>query len=248
LSGQLNPTVATVAAWDAPTRLFHWLLVTLIVAAWASFEFAEALGDERLVWHRWNGLVLLTLIIWRILWGLTGPRSARFSSFVRGPGAVLGYTRDLGRRRARTYLGHNPLGGLMVMALIVLVAAIGSLGLFSVEENDLATGPLYRLAGNEVAKAATGWHRFLFEPVLLILIGLHIAANLIYQFVRKDPLISAMVTGRKPASDFADAPARSAEASPSLLPRALAVLIAAKLILFGGIAALGGRLPPVPQL
>lgn len=79
---------ARVAAWDLPTRLFHWTLLILIVVAWASFEFAEALGDETLVVHRANGLAILTLLVWRVLWGIVGSSTARFASFVSGPARV----------------------------------------------------------------------------------------------------------------------------------------------------------------
>ena len=107
------------------------------------------------------------------------------------------------------------LGWLGALALIValflpvsaVAGTIAGLGLFAVEENDLATGPLYRLAGNDLAKVATGWHRYLFEPVLLALIAAHIAANVLYGIVKKEPLIPAMITGKKPAAVYEDAPA-----------------------------------------
>lgn len=238
----------TVAAWDLPTRLFHWALVLIIVTAWASYELSEEMGDSRLTWHRWNGLLALVLIVWRLLWGIVGPRRARFSSFVRGPGPVLAYARDLGSGRTRRYLGHNPLGSIMVLALIAVVMSIGLLGLFAVEENDLATGPLYPLAGAGMAKVLTGWHRFLFEPVLILLIVVHVAANVLYGVLKKDPLIAAMVTGRKPAGDYEDAAVGIGLSSATIRFRAFACLAGASLIVFGGIAALGGRLPPWPSL
>ena len=234
-------TGPTVIAWDLPTRLFHWTLVLGVVCAWVSFEFAEAFGDERLVWHRWNGLFLLTLIVWRLLWGIVGPGPARFSSFVSGPAAALGYARDLGRGRPRRFLGHNPLGAMMVLALLAVAATIGTLGLFAVEENDLATGPLYRLAGNDLAKVATGWHRFLFEPVLVGLIAVHIAANALYGFLKKEPLVAAMITGRKPADNYEDADLARPLKRPAV--RASVCLLLAATLVFGGILALGGKLP-----
>jgi len=233
---------ARVPAWDLPTRMFHWMLVVLVVSAWISFEFSEEIGDARLKWHRWNGLAVLTLVVWRILWGVSGPTNARFSHFVRGPAAVMDYARDLVRGTPRRFLGHNPLGALMVLALLACVGAIGSLGLFAVEHNDLATGPLYRLAGNEVAKVATSWHRFLFEPVLIALVALHIVANVLYGFVKKEPLIPAMITGSKPPGVYEDVPPLAPPLSRPLL-RAFLCLAAATLLVFGGILAMGGRLP-----
>jgi len=234
-------TGARVPAWDLPTRLFHWTLVLLLATAWASFEFSEALGDERLVYHRWNGLSLLTLIVWRVLWGLVGPGTARFATFVRGPAAALGYGRDVVRGVPRHFVGHNPLGALLIVALLALVGTMGTLGLFTVEENELATGPLYRYAGEAWAKVATSWHRFLFEPVLLALAALHIAANVLYGLVKKEPLIAAMITGDKPAADYEDAAGAAPLARPGR--RALVCLGAAVAIVFGTILALGGKLP-----
>lgn len=128
---------AGVPAWDLPTRAFHWTLLALIVWAWVSVSFAEALGDTTLVYHRANGLAILTLIVWRILWGFAGSSTSRFTGFVRGPITVASYAGALLRGRAPRYLGHNPMGGLMVLALLATVATIGSLGLFAVDDNDL---------------------------------------------------------------------------------------------------------------
>jgi cytochrome b len=232
---------ARIPAWDLPTRVFHWTLVALIISAWASFEFSEELGDPRLVWHRWNGLAVLTLIVWRILWGLAGPSSARFKSFVRGPSAALTYARDLYTGTPRRFIGHNPLGGLVILALLGVVGAIGMLGLFTLEHNDLATGPLYKYAGEAWAKIWTSWHRFLFEPILIILIVVHVIANVLYGVVKKEPLIPAMITGKKPAADYEDMDLSAPISNP--LSRAVALLAIASIIVFGGIWALGGKLP-----
>lgn len=230
-----------VPAWDLPTRLFHWALVVLVASAWVSFQFSEEIGDTRLKWHRWNGLLLLTLIVWRLLWGMGGPPNVRFASFVRSPVAAAAYGRDLIRGIPRRFLGHNPIGAYMVLALLAVTGTIAGLGLFAVEENDLATGPLYRLAGNEIAKVATSWHRFLFEPVLLILITVHVAANVAYGVFKKEPLIPAMITGQRPAGIYEDSPADAVATRPLL--RAVVCLAAAVALVFGGILALGGRLP-----
>lgn len=231
----------TVAAWDLPTRLFHWTLVLLIVSAWVSYEFAEDLGDVTLVWHRVNGLAALTLIVWRILWGIWGPPSARFASFVRGPAAVLAYAAGILSGSAARYLGHNPLGALMVVALLITVGVQAGFGLFATDDNDLVGGPLYRLVSEHGNERATAWHAFVFNFVLLPLAAVHVAVNLLYTFVKKEPLIPAMVTGRKPAARYAD----GKDAIPlggRPLVRAFVCLIAAGVIVFGGILALGGRL------
>jgi cytochrome b len=232
--------VAGVEAWDLPTRLFHWTLVALIVSAWVSYEFSEALGDIDLVWHRWNGLAALTLIVWRLLWGIAGSPTARFASFVRGPSAALGYARALLAGKLPRYLGHNPLGAYMVLALLAAVAAQGTLGLFAVDDNDLTGGPLYRLVSEATNKWATRWHAWSFNYVILTLAAVHITANALYGLVKKEPLIRAMVTGRKPASHYEDANGAWIVARPLL--RAAICLVIAAAIVAGSILSLGGRL------
>ena len=229
-----------VRAWDLPTRLFHWTLVVLIVSAWVSYEFAENIGDETLVWHRANGLAILTLIVWRLLWGIWGSSTARFAGFVRPPSAVLGYAGGLISGRAGRYLGHNPLGALMVLALLATLGAMAGFGLFATDDNDLVGGPLYRLVSEQGNIRAARLHGFIFNFVLLPLLLLHIAVNVLYTLVKREPLIQAMVTGRKPAVPYADAPEATIATHPLL--RALLCLVAAAVIVLGGILALGGRL------
>lgn len=231
---------AGVRAWDLPTRLFHWTLVLLIVSAWVSFEFAEDIGDATLVWHRANGLAILTLVVWRILWGVWGSSTARFARFVRSPAAVLAYARSLLAGRGARYLGHNPLGALMVLALLAALATIAGFGLFATDDNDLVGGPLYRLVSERQNVRAARLHDQVFHLVLLPLVALHIAVNVLYTLVKNEPLIRAMITGRKPAANYADTPEAAIVARPLL--RALVCLVAAAVIVFGGILGLGGRL------
>jgi cytochrome b len=233
-----HPT--SVHAWDLPTRVFHWTLVLFIVSAWVSYEFAEDIGDETLVWHRANGLAVLTLVVWRLLWGIVGPSTARFTDFVRGPSAITSYATGLLNGRAARYLGHNPLGALMVVALLAALAAIAGFGLFATDDNDLVGGPLYRLVEEKQNARAARLHDQLFNYLLLPLAALHIAANVLYTLVKKEPLIQAMITGRKPAEHYVDAP--NSTPTARLMPRAALCLVAAAVIVLGGIVAAGGRL------
>lgn len=230
----------SVRAWDLPTRVFHWALVIGVVSAWVSYEFAEDLGDVTLVWHRANGLFLLVLVVWRVLWGVAGSSTARFANFVRGPLGVAGYLRGLVRGDGPRYLGHNPAGALMVLALLCVLAVQAGFGLFATDDNDLVGGPLYRLVTEKQNAWATGWHEEIFEAVLLPLIVIHIAVNVLYGVVKKEPLIPAMVTGRKPAANYADQ--ADAEIVGRPIMRALLCFALAALIVLGGIVALGGRL------
>lgn len=229
-----------VAVWDLPTRLFHWTLVVLIISAWISYEFAEDIGDETLVWHRANGLAILVLIVWRLLWGIWGSSTSRFAGFVQHPAAIMRYARSLLNGRAARYLGHNPLGALMVLALLATLATISVFGLFATDDNDLVGGPLYRLVSEQQNARAARLHDQIFNYVLLPLAALHILVNALYTLVKKEPLIRAMITGKKPAETYADAREAGISARPGL--RAAICLLVATAIVLGGIVAAGGRL------
>lgn len=228
-----------VAAWDLPTRVFHWALLALVGSAWISYRFAEGLGDALLKWHRWNGLAILTLLVWRLAWGVFGSSTSRFASFVVSPRAAFGYGAELLRGGSRRYLGHNPLGGWMVMALLGTLAVQGSLGLFTVEHNDIAAGPLYRLVSEAANKTASRWHHYVFDFVLLPLVVLHVLANVGYGIFKREPLIDAMITGRKPHADYADGAQAEIAARPVL--RALALLAVSAALVLGTIRMLSGR-------
>jgi cytochrome b len=185
----------TVRAWDWPTRAFHWTLVFCIVSAWVSFRLADRIGDPTLIWHRWNGYALLVLIVFRVIWGFVGSSTSRFAAFVTWPWSAAGYALDMLRGRKRMFLGHNPLGTWMILALLAAVAAQGMLGLFSLEHNELVAGPLKRLIAHEMSEKVTKWHVWFFN-VILALAAVHIAANALYGLVKNEPLIRAMVTGK----------------------------------------------------
>lgn len=236
-----DPTeAATVTAWDLPTRIFHWLLLVLVISAYVSTEYAEDLGDVLLVWHRWNGLAILVLLVWRLLWGVFGSSTSRFMSFVPAPALVWRHAIATLKDTAPRYLGHNPLGSVMIIGLLITLLIQIGFGLLSIDDDDLTGGPLRRLVDHAANKSATRWHEWMFDFVLLPLAGLHIAANVLYGRVKNEPLITAMITGEKPAMDYAD------EASATLVPRplvrAFVCLIAAKIIVFGSLLVLGGTL------
>ena len=229
-----------VRAWDLPTRLFHWLLALLILFAWASWRYSEALGDPTLTYHRWNGHAILVLVVFRLLWGLFGSSTSRFSAWLWWPWTAVRYALEILRGRTPLYLTHNPLGSYMILALLAAVTAQAVLGLFMVEHNDLTAGPLYRLIGEETQKWVTSWHVWAFYWVILALVPIHILANLWYGLAKKEPLVTAMVTGKKPAADYLDAAEAVIVARPML--RALACLSVAAALVFGVIyGALGGR-------
>jgi cytochrome b len=229
-----------VRAWDLPTRLFHWLLALLVLFAWASWRFGEAFGDPALKLHRWNGHAILVLLVWRVLWGLVGSSTSRFSAWLWWPWTAAAYGWEILRGRTPLYLSHNPLGSYMILLLLAAVTAQAVSGLFVVEHNDLTAGPLYRLISEEAQKSVTVWHTSFFYWWALILVPIHIVANFWYGLVKKEPLITAMLTGRKPAADYLDAPEADIVGRPML--RALACLAVAAGLVFGVVyGALGGK-------
>lgn len=233
-------STAHVAAWDLPTRLFHWTLAILILTAWVSYRYSETLGDNLLKWHRWNGMAILVLLVWRLLWGVFGSSTSRFGTFLRGPAAIIDYARELLTGRSRRFLGHNPLGALMVLALLSIAAVQGALGLFTIEHNDLTAGPLYRLVDEATAKQVSRWHRWLYYWVLLPAVAVHVTANIFYGVVKREPLIKAMFTGSKPAATYEDEATAAIVARPLL--RATICLVVAIAIVLGGIYTRVGRL------
>jgi len=173
------------AVWDLPTRLFHWTLVALIAFSWWSAE------EEHVDWHIWSGLAVMTLLVFRLLWGLFGSSTARFAGFVRGPAAIVDYLSDM---RGWKPVGHTPIGALSVLAMLLVLFVQVVTGLFQTEEDGLVEGPLAYLLSFETAEAAHDVHEATFN-VLLVLIGLHVAAILFYRFVLGKKLLGPMITG-----------------------------------------------------
>jgi cytochrome b len=177
---------ASQPVWDLPIRLFHWLLTALIVFSWWSVKY----GDTE--WHIWSGIGILTLLIFRLLWGFFGSSTARFANFVRGPRAIRDYLHDTASWRA---IGHSPLGALSVVALFVAVAIQVGLGSISVDEDGLNEGPLAQLVPLHISEAARDIHEEFFK-VVLALIALHVLAILYYRLAEHKKLTKPMITGR----------------------------------------------------
>ncbi len=180
--------------WDLPLRLFHWALVLLvasqIVTAW--------IGGNALEYHALGGYAILTLVLFRIVWGFLGGTHARFNDFVRGPAAVLGYAKSLSSKAAAVHRGHNPLGGWSVLAMLASLLVQGCTGLFA-NDDVMMEGPLVRHVSGRVSEIATAIHD-VNAVILMALISLHILAVLFYLFGKKQNLILPMINGRKSSS------------------------------------------------
>lgn len=172
--------------WDALVRSLHWLLVAGVAAAWLT---RSGWGK----WHEWIGYATLVLIGVRVAWGWIGPRYARFSDFVRTPSATLGYAKRLLGGGEPRYIGHNPLGGWMILALIVVTALAGVSGW-------LYTTDAYW--GNEQVESL---HEGLSIAVLA-LIALHVCGVLFASFRHRENLVASMIHGRKRPPASGDVP------------------------------------------
>ena len=165
-----------VKVWDAFVRIAHWTLVICVAAAWFTHEWL----------HEWIGYAALALVALRLVWGWTGPRYARFSVFVRAPSRTLAYSRALLARREPRYLGHNPLGGWMIVALLAALVAAGATGWLSV--TDRYWGVQWVQEFHELCADA-----------LLALAALHVAGVAVTSLRHRENLVRAMVTGTKAA-------------------------------------------------
>lgn len=181
----------TVLIWDLPTRLFHWLLVAAVAGAYLTGEN----GGNALIWHGRFGLLIIGLVVFRLVWGFAGSTYARFSTFVRGPAVIKAYL--AGQWHG---LGHNPLGALSVLGLLVLVILQATLGLFATNDDTGYAGPFYTLVSSSFGGLATKLHHKIFD-LLGILIGLHVAAIVYYGHFKKDKLLKPMITGSKQVAE-----------------------------------------------
>ncbi|WP_262692636.1 cytochrome b/b6 domain-containing protein [Kordiimonas aestuarii] len=191
-----------VKVWDGGVRLFHWVLVILFtLSAYSAFQDKFGIYADI---HIYSGVAILTLVIWRILWGIVGSDTARFSHFVRGPGATLRYLGKAFRRAPYTRVGHNPLGAVSVALLLMLLLAQPILGLYGTDAM-FFEGPLAHTIDSDLAEGLTEIHEWI-GYTLLGLVGLHLLAIAAYALIRRANLISPMITGKKQVAQGTAAP------------------------------------------
>ena len=213
-----------VRVWDLPVRLFHWLLVLLVVISFTTGK----LGGNWLEWHFRSGYCILALVLFRIVWGLFGSQTARFSDFIHGPKRVFSYALSLMRGATMFHAGHNPMGGLMVVLMLVLLLVQATTGLF-VDDDAGNTGPLSAKVSGATVSLLTTIHRINVD-IILVCVALHVCAALFYLLVKKDNLIKPMFTGTKLVPDDHPAPAMSGTL-PALIVVALSAAFVAWLVL-----------------
>lgn len=180
----------TIRVWDLPTRVFHWALVACVIGLVITGQIGGTLMD----WHFRLGYAVLSLVLFRLVWGLLGGHWSRFASFLYAPSSMLRYLR--GECGPEVNVGHNPLGALSVFAMLLfLLLQVGS-GLIS--DDEIATsGPLTSLVSSSLVSQATWYHRAVGKPVLIVLVVLHVAAIAFYLFRKRQNLVRPMVLGNK---------------------------------------------------
>lgn len=178
----------TYRVWDWPVRVLHWAFVVLMGLLWWTYD------QGNMEQHVLLGQLLLCLVVFRLLWGIWGSASARFSHFIYRPTVIWRYVKQQFSRQGAHYIGHNPLGGLMVPVLLLGMLGQAVLGLFS-SDDIFIEGPLYALVNRDLASELTSIHRQGFYW-LLGLIGLHVLA-IVWHRIKGESLVPAMITGRK---------------------------------------------------
>ncbi|WP_430474786.1 cytochrome b/b6 domain-containing protein [Thalassospira lucentensis] len=223
-----------VKLWDFPVRLFHWALVIAIVTSW--WTNRELMIDI----HAIAGYSVLTLVLFRIIWGFVGSSNAKFKAFLTGPKKVIGYALKIpnGSMAELTYPGHNPAGGWMVAVLLVLVGVQAVTGLFASEDTFLFfDGPLVAYVSSDFA-STMNWIHHTNINLIYAAIGLHVFAALFYLVVKRENLIGAMVTGaRKVPADLVSRFSEIRFASPIL---GIGILIVCGLLVWGGVTLARG--------
>ena len=187
----MNTINQLIKVWDLPIRLFHWSVVICFAVSWGSVE----LFDNAMQVHLYAGYAMLTLVLFRVIWGFIGSGTARFSQFITGLRPTMAYASTLLKPRPSYYLGHNPLGGWAVMAMLALLILQAMTGLFA-NDDLLTSGPLAHWVGKDWSDTISEVHQIAFN-FLLAVIGIHIVAVLFYRFFKHNNLIVTMITGYK---------------------------------------------------
>jgi cytochrome b len=215
----MNEESTPVRVWDLPTRAFHWVLALCVIGSIAS----AWIGGSAMVWHFRLGYVVLTLLAFRILWGLMGGRWSRFGSFIYRPGTIVRYVRGQSQDHEHHDVGHNPLGAFSVFGLLALLSAQVATGLFADDEVS-NTGPLIKYVSGATSLRLTSWHKNFGQWLIIALIVLHVGAIMFYLLKKKQNLVRPMLSGDKHLT--VDAPPSVDNARSRLLAVALLAICA----------------------
>ena len=216
---------AAVKVWDLPLRLFHWALLLLFVIAYATGSRVQYYAL-----HQAAGIALFGLLIFRLIWGFAGSRAARFSSFLKGPRAVLAHARELLKGRVEPLPGHNALGGWGVAVMLVLLLIETLSGLFGATFD--YAGPLANLVPDEWADRMAAIHAINLN-LLLGMIGLHLLGVAVTSILGRENLVASMIHGRKLLGAAAAAPLQGRIAARALIALIAAAALTAGILMLG---------------
>ena len=214
-----NRRPSAIPVWDLPTRLFHWLLVVMVAVSFITGN----IGGNAMQYHEWSGFAILILLTFRITWGFVGSRTSRFRDFVKGPAAVWRYATALARGKSERYLGHNPLGGWSVLAMLLALFVQAATGLFA-NDDIITEGPLFLWVSKPVSDWLSGIHR-LNRVLIMALVATHLAAVLFYLIIKRENLIKPMLTGIKYRSSGETAPPAASIGLAAVVAAAAGVLL-----------------------
>jgi len=214
-----NRRPSAIPVWDLPTRLFHWLLVVMVAVSFITGN----IGGNAMQYHEWSGFAILILLTFRITWGFVGSRTSRFRDFVKGPAAVWRYATALARGKSERYLGHNPLGGWSVLAMLLALFVQAATGLFA-NDDIITEGPLFLWVSKPVSDWLSGIHR-LNRVLIMALVATHLAAVLFYLVIERENLIQPMLTGIKYRSSGETAPPAASIGLAAVVAAAAGVLL-----------------------
>lgn len=192
MSEPLNKTYV----WDPVVRILHWALVIAFATSWGLGKF----GPNIMTLHFYSGYTVAGIVVLRLLWGLFGTKTARFATFVKGPGKVISYARTLPSPTPSRSYGHNPVGAVFVVGVLLVLAMQVMSGLLADPEDYINVGPLAQYVSSDVARKALSLHEPLSTLLLLMVLG-HIGAIFWYKRRKGENLVKPMITG------YADLPA-----------------------------------------
>ncbi|MCR9268577.1 MAG: cytochrome b/b6 domain-containing protein [Hyphomonadaceae bacterium] len=223
----MSAETGRVQVWDWTIRVFHWSLVIAVIGMWWTAE------QGYMAWHKWLGAGLVGLLTYRLIWGMIGPKTARLGRLVTNLGQIVPYLSALRRGEHKKAFGHNPLGGLSVLALLGLLILQTMTGLFAIDVNGLASGWFGHTISFELGRSVADLHELSFD-VLAILNGVHVLAILAYWVLLRANLTEAMITGTQARDDFDDSvQSMTAPITRISVALTIAVMAACAVIWFG---------------
>ncbi len=226
----MTDTLRKIRIWDLPTRIFHWALAAGVIGSVVTAK----IGGNAMEWHFRFGYLILTLLVFRFVWGLVGGHWSRFASFIYSPATLLRYLRGHARPEEHLDVGHSPLGAGSVFALLAILTLQVGTGLFADDEIANA-GPLVRFVSSATSSLASGWHKNFGQWLIIALVVLHLGAIAFYRFRRGRDLVRPMLTGDKMLAGKVPASADGAGHRGMAL-----MLIALCAALVGWLVSLGG--------